>query len=130
MRSRTRLICTSGLLLAALIAATLPWWPSTGDRPPAHGEGAAPGSVQFRDEAAALAEARRSKQDVLIDTDTTATSQTWALPDGQRRTRTHAVPQRAKDSQGRWAPVDLKLTSAKDAPGGLTVRPGNPATPV
>jgi len=130
VRTRTRLICTSGLLVAALIAATLPWWPSGAEQPPAAGEGAAPGSVQFRDATAALTEARRSKQDVLIDTDTTATSQTWALPDGQRRTRTHAVPQRAKDAQGRWAPVDLKLTSAKDTPGGLSVRPGNPATPV
>ncbi|GAA3342280.1 VCBS repeat-containing protein [Amorphoplanes nipponensis] len=126
VRTRTRLICTSALLVAALVAAGLAWWPSSRATPPVPGAGAVP----FRDEAAALTEARASKKDVLIDSATTATSLTWALPDGQRRTQVHAVAQRTQDAQGRWAPVDMNLTSTGEAPDGLSVRPGNPPTPV
>ncbi|WP_041842264.1 DNRLRE domain-containing protein [Actinoplanes friuliensis] len=133
VRTRTRLICTAGLVIAALVAASVPWWPSTSDSPAATAgaPAPAPGAVQFRDREAALTEARQSKKEVLVDSATTGNSQTWALPDGQLRTRTHAVTQQTQDSQGAWKPVDMNLASAKDAtPGGLSVRPGNPPTPV
>ncbi|MET9655394.1 hypothetical protein ABZZ44_34690, partial [Streptomyces sp. NPDC006460] len=94
VRTRTRLSLTLGLVLAALTAALLPWWQP--DTPPtAHGGSATeakPASTGPRDEATAMAEARRTRKQVLVDTATTATELTWALPNGQLRTRIHALP--------------------------------------
>ncbi|WP_433531969.1 DNRLRE domain-containing protein [Micromonospora sp. CA-263727] len=132
VRTRGRLICTMGLLLVALVAALLPWWPrfdEPGTRPEAATE-AAPASNPPRDEATAMAEALSSGQEVLVGTATTATSLTWALPTGEWRTVTHAVPQRAKDSTGQWAPIDTTLTRVGEAPDGLGIRPVNAPTPV
>ncbi|MFE1231789.1 hypothetical protein, partial [Streptomyces sp. NPDC058745] len=85
VRTRTRLICTFGLVLAALTASLLPWWQP--DAPPtAHGGSATeakPASTGPRDATAARAEARRTRKQVLVDTATTATELTWALPNGQ-----------------------------------------------
>ncbi|MEG3632017.1 DNRLRE domain-containing protein [Streptomyces poriticola] len=131
VRTRTRLTLTLGLVLAALTAALLPWWLPDDSSPPQAGratdaERAATGP---RDEAAAMAEARRTRRQVLVDTATTATSQTWARPDGQLRTRISALPQRAKNADGVWAPTDNRLLRTED-PGGLGVRPANPVIPV
>ncbi|MET9625428.1 DNRLRE domain-containing protein [Streptomyces sp. NPDC006464] len=132
VRTRTRLSLTLGLVLAALTAALLPWWQP--DTPPtAHGGSATeakPASTGPRDEATAMAEARRTRKQVLVDTATTATELTWALPNGQLRTRIHALPQRAKNAKGQWAPIDNKLTRTKKAPRGLGIAPANPAVPV
>ena len=132
VRTRTRLICTFGLVLAALTASLLPWWqPDTS--PTAHGGSATeakPASTGPRDATAARAEARRTRKQVLVDTATTATELTWALPNGQLRTRIHALPQRAKNAKGQWAPIDNKLTRTKKAPRGLGIAPANPAVPV
>ncbi|WP_327374176.1 DNRLRE domain-containing protein [Streptomyces sp. NBC_01216] len=132
MRTRTRLSLTLGLVLAALTAALLPWWQP--DTPPAAHGGTAidtkRASTGPRDEAAAMAEARRSHKKVLVDTATTATELTWALPNGQLRSQVHALPQRAKNAKGQWAPIDNKLTRTKSAPRGLGVAPVNPAVPV
>ncbi|MEV4950373.1 hypothetical protein AB0K65_32330, partial [Streptomyces sp. NPDC053755] len=130
MRTRTRLSLTLGLVLAALTAALIPWWqPQT--PPVAQGNSKAteakPASTGPRDEAAAVAEAKRSKKQVLVDTATTATRQTWALPNGQMRTRMHASPQRAKNADGEWAPIDNTLVRSAKAPRGLGIVPVNAA---
>ncbi|MGW0469297.1 hypothetical protein ACWDX6_29210, partial [Streptomyces sp. NPDC003027] len=81
MRTRTRLSLTIGLVLAALTATLLPWWQP--DAPPEARAGkpvdAKPASTGPRDQAAAVAEAKRTRKQVLVDTATTATEQTWAL---------------------------------------------------
>ncbi|MGW3656046.1 DNRLRE domain-containing protein [Streptomyces sp. NPDC005151] len=133
MRTRTRLSLTLGLVLAALIAALLPWWQPGGSTPPTASGGnadATRASTGPRDEATAVALAVRSGKQVLIDTATTATSLTWALPDGQLRTRTNATPVRAKNAEGHWAPVDNTLKRTPKAPHGLGIAPVNPVVPV
>ncbi|MGW7428295.1 hypothetical protein ACWGIN_01970 [Streptomyces sp. NPDC054861] len=133
MRTRTRLSLTLGLVLAALTAALIPWWqPQT--PPVAQGNTKAteakPASTGPRDESAAVAEAKRTRKQVLVDTATTATQQTWALPNGQMRSRMHASPQRAKNADGEWAPIDNKLVRSAKAPRGLGIVPVNAAVPV
>ncbi|MFV2120106.1 DNRLRE domain-containing protein, partial [Streptomyces sp. Act-28] len=83
-----------------------------------------------RDQATAVAEAVRTGKQVLIDTATTATSLTWAMPDGQFRTRITATPTRAKNAAGTWAPVDNRLRRTAGAPRGLGIAPVNPVLPV
>ncbi|MFJ1956186.1 DNRLRE domain-containing protein [Streptomyces microflavus] len=133
VRTRTRLTCTLGLLLAALTAALLPWWLPGTDRPSPGGGGPAvakPASTPPRDESAAMAEALRRGKKVLVETATTATSLTWALPNGQWRSSFHALPQRAKNAEGRWADIDTTLERTGKADDGLTVRPVNAPVPV
>ncbi|WP_282694447.1 hypothetical protein [Streptomyces sp. CC208A] len=132
VRTRTRLACTLGLVLAALAASLLPWWqpdgpPGTRPKRPIE---AKPAAAAPRDTQTAVAQARRTGKPVLVETATTATEQTWALPNGRMRTSIHAVPQRAKNAKGQWAPIDNTLERAEDAPRGLGIRPKNPATPV
>ncbi|MFJ4007947.1 DNRLRE domain-containing protein [Streptomyces sp. NPDC090023] len=134
VRTRTRLTLTLGLVLAALTAALLPWWlpddssgTQAGGAGPAHARRAATGP---RDTPTAVAAARRTGKDVVVDTETTATSMTWARPDGRLRTRINALPVRAKNADGTWAPVDNRLHRTKNASHGLGVRPANPALPV
>ncbi len=129
VRTRTRLSLTLGLVLAALTAALLPWWlPDDASTPRAEGTtDAKPAATGPRDETAASAEARSSRKPVLVDTATTATSQTWALPDGKLRTDMTAFPKRAKNAGGQWAPVNNRL---RRTGGGLGVRPVNPPVPV
>ncbi|CUM43284.1 VCBS repeat-containing protein [Streptomyces gardneri] len=133
VRTRTRLSLTIGLVLAALTATLLPWWQPDGP-PPATAGGrstdARPASTGPRDEAAAIAQALRTGKEVLVDTATTATSLTWALPDGQFRTRTTAAPTRAKNAKGEWAAIDNTLKRTAEAPRGLGIAPVNPAAPV
>ncbi|WP_073951954.1 DNRLRE domain-containing protein [Streptomyces kebangsaanensis] len=132
VRTRTRLTLTLGLVLAALTAALLPWWqPEEPSVPQARkATDAKQASTGPRDEAAAQAEAERTRKQVLVDTATTATSLTWAQPDGTMRTRITATPQRAKNAEGKWAPVDNRLRRTENAAGGLGVRPVNPPVPV
>lgn len=131
VRTRTRLSLTLGLVLAALTTALLPWWQP--DAPPtAQGGGttdARPAKVGPRDEAAAAAEARRTRKKVLVDTATTANQLIWALPNGKMRTQIDAQPQRAKNAQGKWAPIDTTLRRTKGA-GSLSIRPVNAVVPV
>ncbi|MET9439101.1 DNRLRE domain-containing protein, partial [Streptomyces sp. NPDC006551] len=131
MRTRTRLSLTLGLVLAALTAALLPWWQPggflTGNGPKT--TEAQQASTGPRNEAAATAEAKRTGKKVLVDTATTQTQLVWAMPDGKMRTQIHALPQRAKNAQGKWAPIDNKLVRTKSA-GALAVRPVNAVTPV
>ncbi|MCH0541792.1 VCBS repeat-containing protein [Streptomyces sp. MUM 203J] len=135
VRTRTRLTCTLGLLLAALTAALLPWWQPGGHDAQARGgdEGtgkATQASAGPRDEATALAEARRSRKQVPVDTATTATTRTWALPNGGLRTEISALPRRAKSANGEWADLDTELTRDEKAPRGLGIRPVNAPVPV
>ncbi len=133
VRTRTRLSLTLGLVLAALTAALLPWW-QPDDTPPPRAGGTTTdvtrASTAPRDEVAATAEAARTGKQVLVDTATTATALTWALPDGQFKTRITAAPTRAKNAAGAWAPVDNKLRRTAKAPRGLGVTPANPVVPV
>ncbi|MFJ5096315.1 hypothetical protein [Streptomyces sp. NPDC088557] len=131
MRTRTRLTLTLGLVLAALTAALLPWWqpsepPPTAKSSPAKAQKTSTGP---RNEAAAAAEAKRTGKKVLVDTATTATEQIWALPNGKMRTQIHALPQRAKNARGDWAPIDNTLRR-DDKAGALSVRPVNAVVPV
>ncbi|MDX2682693.1 DNRLRE domain-containing protein [Streptomyces soliscabiei] len=132
VRTRTRLALTLGLVLAALTVTLLPWWHPDDPSPPAAGKAseARQAATGPRDESAAQAEARRTHKSVLVDTATTATSQTWAQPDGQLRTRMAALPQRAKTAAGTWAPIDNRLRRVRNAARGLGVQPVNPAQPV
>ncbi|MFI8519095.1 DNRLRE domain-containing protein, partial [Streptomyces sp. NPDC085481] len=133
MRTRTRLSLTIGLVLAALTAALLPWWQPDSTPVTANGgkaTDAKQASTGPKDEATALAEAVRSGKKVLVDTATTATSLTWALPNGQLRSQTHALPQRTKNAAGKWAPIDNKLTRSERAPRGLGISPANAVYPV
>ncbi|MFF8594422.1 DNRLRE domain-containing protein [Streptomyces sp. NPDC015220] len=132
MRTRTRLAVTLGLVLAALTAALLPWWQPDGASPRAAGGAtdARPAATGPRDETAAQAEAERTHKQVLVDTATTATSQTWARPDGKLRTRITATPTRAKTATGKWAPIDNRLRRVSNAPRNLGVQPVNAAQPI
>ncbi|KWV31093.1 FG-GAP-like repeat-containing protein [Micromonospora rifamycinica] len=127
VRTRTRLTLTLGVLLAALVVAPLPLRPGPG--PPRVAAAPAPGAAP-RDEPTAVAHAARTGDEVLVDTATTATSLTWALPDGRLRTTVHATPQRARAADGRWTRIDTTLTRAGKAAGRLDVRPVNVPTPV
>jgi hypothetical protein len=132
VRTRTRQACTLGLLSAALIAASLPWWPLGSNETRPHADGVTdvkPVSLP-RDETAAVAEAQRTRAQVLVETATTPTSLTWALPNGQIRTQVHSLPQRAKNAAGQWANIDTKLAHTGKTPGGLNVRPANAPAPV
>ncbi|GGQ00356.1 DNRLRE domain-containing protein [Streptomyces mutabilis] len=132
VRTRTRLALTLGLVLAALTATLLPWWlPDDSPAPRANRPAdAKPAATGPRDEAAAASEARRTRKQVPVDTATTATSRTWALPDGRMRTEMTALPQRAKNAEGAWAPIDNRLRRTGKAGDTLGVRPVNPAMPV
>ncbi|MEV6304050.1 DNRLRE domain-containing protein [Actinoplanes sp. NPDC051861] len=129
VRTRTRLVCTGLLLAATLTVASIPWWPDGAETSPADRvEGALPALpavTGLKDEATAVAEALRTGKEVLVEKSTTATSQTWARPDGQLRSDFTAVPQRAKTRTGSWAPIDNTLKA--DGP---AVTPVNPYTPV
>ncbi|MEU6534640.1 DNRLRE domain-containing protein [Streptomyces sp. NPDC047000] len=132
VRTRTRLSLAIGLVLAALTVSLLPWWQPDGTSPAQARKAtdARSASTGPRDEAAAQAEARRTRKRVLVDTATTATSQTWAQPDGRLRTRITATPTRAKTAAGTWAPIDNRLHRVRNAPRDLGVQPVNAALPV
>ncbi|MFF9841657.1 DNRLRE domain-containing protein [Streptomyces sp. NPDC013740] len=132
VRTRTRLSLTLGLVLAALTAALLPWW-QPGAAPTVAGGGATKAdtaSTGPKDKATAMAEAIRTRKEVLVDSETTATSTTWARPDGQLRTRMTATPTRAKNAAGKWAPIDNTLKRSAKAPRGLGIAPANAVVPV
>ncbi|MEW2633737.1 DNRLRE domain-containing protein [Streptomyces sp. NPDC048389] len=131
VRTRTRLSFSLGLLLAALVAALLPWWPGGETEPQGtRATKATPAKSGPRDEAAAMALALRSGKQVLVDTATTATNLTWALPDGQLRSRIHALSQRVKQADGTWSAIDTELRRTTEAPGELGIRPVNAPLPV
>ncbi|MFC7535672.1 hypothetical protein ACFQV6_44060, partial [Actinoplanes sp. GCM10030250] len=130
MRTRTRLYGTLGLVLATTVtAASIPWWPDGGSdttaSAPGHRDQAITAVTKLKDQATAVAEALRSGKEVLIEEATTATSQTWARPDGQLRSEFTAVPQRAKTGDGRWAAIDNTLRTTETG-----VQPLQPYTPV
>ncbi|MBB2947665.1 hypothetical protein FB565_007436 [Actinoplanes lutulentus] len=125
VRTRTRLTVTVGFLAAALVAALLPWWPQSEPSPPDSPVTAAPIVDKLDDEALARAEAEKTGKDVLITSATTATSQTWVQGNGKLRTQTSALPQRARNAQGEWAPIDTTLVRDGD-----TIAPVNGPVPV
>ncbi|MGC4814282.1 DNRLRE domain-containing protein [Micromonospora sp. DT228] len=127
VRTRTRLTLTVGLTLAALVAAPLPGWLGSDEAPK---DATIAARVAPRNEAAAAAEAHRTRTEVLVDTATTATARTWALPTGQLRSEFHVLPQRSQDAGGRWRDIDNTLTRTGKAPGGLDIRPVNVPAPV
>ncbi|MEV6349921.1 DNRLRE domain-containing protein [Actinoplanes sp. NPDC051851] len=128
VRTRTRRVCTMGLLVAALVAALLPGWPlHSGPRTRAV---AVPPAATDRDDTSdALAEARTTGTDVLIASATTATSLSWAQPNGELRAEIHASPQRTRNAQGAWTPIDTTLNRVPGG-AGLTVAPAAAAAPL
>ncbi|GAB2940290.1 VCBS repeat-containing protein [Micromonospora polyrhachis] len=129
VRTRTRRTLTLVTLLA-VVATSLPlWWWSQVDDLRRTALGAVP-VAPLRDEATAMAEALRTGKEVLVETATSATSLTWALPSGRLRSTIHATPQRTKDAKGQWSPIDITLTHTGEEAGGLGVRPVNAPTPV
>ncbi|MCG7524187.1 FG-GAP-like repeat-containing protein [Streptomyces sp. OfavH-34-F] len=131
VRSRTRLSVTLGLLVAALTASLLPLltgWPGGGNASPRSG-GAGTKASQAGDhprtEAEAIDAARRTGKKVLVEAATTATTLTWALPGGKMRQQIHATPQRARNADGEWAPIDTTLRRTEDG-----IAPANAVTPV
>ncbi|MFF5974397.1 hypothetical protein ACFY7C_23020 [Streptomyces sp. NPDC012769] len=51
------------------------------------------------------------------------------MPNGKMRTQIDVMPQRAKNAQGKWAPIDTTLRRTAGA-GALAIRPVNAAVPV
>ncbi|MYU34818.1 DNRLRE domain-containing protein [Streptomyces sp. SID8358] len=131
VRSRTRLSVTLGLLVAVLTASLLPWftgWPGDEDASSqARGGGAkaSQAGAHPRTESEAIDAAHRTGKEVLVEAATTATTLTWALPDGKMRQQINATPQRAKNAEGEWAKIDTDLRRTKD---GIT--PVNAVFPV
>ncbi|MFE6765510.1 FG-GAP-like repeat-containing protein [Streptomyces sp. NPDC057689] len=131
VRSRTRLSVTLGLLVAVLTASLLPLftgWPGgkgTSSRTGAAGTKASPAGDHPRTEAEAVDAAHRTGKKVLVEAATTATTLTWALPDGRMRQQINATPQRARNADGEWADIDTRLRRTKDG-----IAPVNAVTPV
>ena len=76
-------------------------------------------------EAGALARARATGEPVVVESLTTETQQTRAMPDGTMQLEVNATPVRVKRGNG-WVPVDTDLVEGK---GGFFV-PGAASTPV
>ncbi|MEN3586448.1 DNRLRE domain-containing protein [Streptomyces sp. ZYX-F-203] len=118
-RSRIAVLAVS--LVAALVAGLLTWAPwhsgTTGAASPGADKDDAPAGAE-----AAMREARETDEEVVVETETTESSLTYALPDGTWRTESHAVPVRAQRPDGSWAPVDARLRSVGD---GGRLRPAN-----
>jgi RHS repeat-associated protein len=58
---------------------------------------------------AALSEAPSSIEGVKLPGETTATSETFRLPGGERETRIYESPVNYRDSEGQWRPIDEDL---------------------
>ncbi|WP_405760897.1 DNRLRE domain-containing protein [Streptomyces sp. NBC_01420] len=131
VRSRTRLSVTLGLLVAVLTASLLPLftgWPGGKDTSSRTGEAgtkASPAGDHPRTEAEAVDAAHRTGKKVLVEAATTATTLTWALPDGRMRQQINATPQRAKNADGEWADINTRLRRTEDG-----IAPVNAVTPV
>lgn len=123
LRTRRRRALTATVAAAALLAAGLPLWPRSPEPAPAP-RAAAPAP---RDEPTAVAEAAATGKDVLVETATTPTSQTWALANGTMRTETTAVPTRARTATGTWAAINTDLVRDE---GPLGIHPVNAVSPV
>lgn len=129
-RSRARLACTLGLVAAALLAGLLPVLLPFGDDGtaprPAAATGGEPAGDAPMDADAAMARATETGEEVLVAAETTPTSQTWALPEGEYRSQIHALPQRARNNaEGTWADIDTTLEHTDQG-----VVPVNSATPL
>ncbi|GAA1935137.1 VCBS repeat-containing protein [Streptomyces sodiiphilus] len=124
MRTRTRLVCTVGVMATLLLAGLFPLlsWDSPAPRTPAAlaGTDAAPLTAHQ-----AMDRAKANGDAVLVGAETTETSITWALPEGQFRTHIHALPQRARTPEGEWADIDTTLRRT-----GAGVEPVNSVTPL
>ncbi|WP_326700789.1 DNRLRE domain-containing protein [Streptomyces sp. NBC_01754] len=131
VRSRTRLSVTLGLLVAVLTASLLPWFTGwTGEEDAASqarggSTKASPAGDRPRTEAEAIAAAHRTGKKVLVEAATTATTLTWALPDGKMRQQINATAQRARNADGEWADIDTDLRRTEDG-----VTPVNAVIPV
>lgn len=73
-----------------------------------------PASAQNTAIDTAKAKAKSSGKRVLIDSLTTASSQTFATPDGTFTTETALEPERVKNSSGAWQKVDATLRTEAD----------------
>ncbi|MQS06337.1 FG-GAP-like repeat-containing protein [Streptomyces alkaliphilus] len=127
-RTRARLALTLGLVTAALLVGLLPLLPR--DTPAGERAGSGTDATPADDSrpvnaAVAMAEARERGEEVVVEAETTPTSITRALPDGQYETTIHALPQRALDADGEWADIDTTLQHT-----GAGISPVNSITPL
>ncbi|MEV7616873.1 DNRLRE domain-containing protein [Streptomyces sp. NPDC089799] len=108
-RRRRRITAISACLAAAALAVPLGLH-LTGQgsprRTPSDDAGKPLGS------AAARLQAKQTGKEVEVTAERTATNTTWALPDGQFRTRMHSSAVRAKVGD-EWKPVDTSLQPVK-----------------
>ncbi|GAA2279292.1 VCBS repeat-containing protein [Streptomyces atrovirens] len=108
----------AALLCVALVAGLLVWTPwERGAVAPR-----AKGSSGPLTAAEAMEKARSQKKEVVVGTETTPTSRTFALPNGTWRSEIHAVPVRAQRADGSWEDIDADLRRSKD---GTRLRPVN-----
>ncbi|MFX4294919.1 FG-GAP-like repeat-containing protein [Streptomyces bohaiensis] len=134
-RTRARLACTLGLVLGVLLLGLLPLTPwggrgqsSAADAAHGSGSGAAEPAGETQrplDAADAMELARERDEPVVVDAETTDTSLTHALPDGQYRTEIAALPQRARTEDGDWADIDTTLRRTERG-----IQPVNSPTPL
>ncbi|KUL23947.1 hypothetical protein ADL15_44850 [Actinoplanes awajinensis subsp. mycoplanecinus] len=73
--------------------------------------GSVPESYQRSDEVSAWLASTATNHEILITDATTATSLTYARPDGTTRTEITTTPVRVKQAGGAWADVDYNLTA-------------------
>ncbi|PZT77542.1 MULTISPECIES: VCBS repeat-containing protein [unclassified Streptomyces] len=115
---RARFAAFAALLCAALVAGLLAWTPwERGPEAPQAKDSGGPLTA-----AEALEKAREQKREVAVEAETTPTSRTFARPDGTWRSEIHAVPVRARRSDGSWAKLDADLRRSAD---GTRLRPAN-----
>lgn len=83
------------------------------------------GPAEARDAASAFLMARLQNRRIEITGERTASTTTYALPNGTSSVETFTGPVRAKDAGGRWRPIDTSLVDAGD-----TVRPRQAAADI
>ncbi|WP_187645592.1 DNRLRE domain-containing protein [Streptomyces sp. TRM49041] len=112
-RKRRRYAALAALLAVAVavpVGLQLDRGPAKEQDPRAEAKGAPKGPVTAPE---AMREARRTGKDVVVTARHTASSTTWAQPDGRLRTRTYGDTIRARVG-GEWKPIDTTLQRVDD----------------
>lgn len=101
-------MCSALVVLGLSVAAGLLIGPNAaqGDEshPPAEVTAARTGRIRESGGEAALVDESEAGQEELVSS-RTATSDTYALPDGEREARIYEAPVNFRDSEGKWAPI-------------------------
>ncbi|WP_241996363.1 RHS repeat-associated core domain-containing protein [Kribbella antiqua] len=102
------------LVSAALLVSGLEARQPAEAAPAADPKPAAPKVNSRPDVVSASVTARSQGSRVEVESMRTATSTTWANPDGTMTTDAHTAPVRFKAANGAWSPVDLTLAKGTD----------------